>query len=124
MLKCFLVGVGGFIGAVLRYLLCLIPGIHGLPVMTLIVNIAAAVIIGAVSEFAEKLSDFPPDLNLFLTTGFCGGFSTLSALSLETVELFEGGRGLIGSAYVILSVALCLAGVFIGRIVAAAVIAK
>ena len=52
---------------------------------------------------------------LFLKTGLCGGFTTFSTFSLETVELLEQGRWAAGGGYILASVGLCLAGVLLGR---------
>lgn len=52
---------------------------------------------------------------LFWKTGVCGGFTTFSAFSLEAVQLFEKGRHLAGSLYILLSLLLCLAGVLAGQ---------
>ena len=52
---------------------------------------------------------------LFLKTGVCGGFTTFSTFSLEAVGLLESGQWLKGGGYVLASVALCLAGVVLGR---------
>lgn len=123
MIECLFVGAGGFVGAILRYLMCLIPIGNDFPVMTLIVNVLAAIFIGAVSEIADTYSGFPSNISLSLKTGVCGGFSTLSALSLETVELFESGHGVLGAGYAFLSVVLCVGGVLLGRF-AAAIITK
>ena len=58
---------------------------------------------------------------LFWQTGVCSGFTTFSTFSLEAVTLFQNGRYLLGGAYVLLSVALCVAGVLLGQCLARAV---
>ena len=57
----------------------------------------------------------PAPAVLFLKTGVCGGFTTFSTFSLEAVGLLESGQWLKGGGYVLASVALCLAGVVLGR---------
>ena len=103
--NCLFVALGGGLGAVGRYLLSLIAAPWSFPVMTLLTNFLGAVVIGAVSKSAV----------LFLKTGLCGGFTTFSTFSLETVELLEQGRWAAGGGYILASVGLCLAGVLLGR---------
>ncbi|CAN5846381.1 fluoride efflux transporter CrcB [soil metagenome] len=77
------------------------------PIATLIANVLSCLIIGiALSVFATKLHD--NNLRMFVVVGFCGGFSTFSTFSLETVELFRRGQVMIGAANVLISVTLCL----------------
>ena len=115
MVAVLCVGLGGFIGSVGRYLLGLVPVEGDFPLMTFAVNFAGAVLIGAVFEAATEGSGLPDNAVLFLKTGVCGGFTTFSAFSLEAVQLFEKGRHLAGSLYILLSLLLCLAGVLAGQ---------
>jgi CrcB protein len=55
-----------------------------------------------------------PELRAFLIVGFCGGFTTFSTFSAETVGLIEGGEYGRATGYVVLSVFLCLAATFVG----------
>ena len=57
---------------------------------------------------------------LFLKVGLCGGFTTFSTFSLETLELIEGGQYAIAGAYALVSVVLCVAGVLVGKVLARA----
>ena len=116
-LSCLLVGLGGGLGAVARYLMGLIPVPVDFPAMTLLINVLGAAVIGGVSALAGALP-LDPRAVLFLKTGVCGGFTTFSTFSLETVGLLEEGRYLAGGGYALLSVALCLAGVVLGRALA------
>ena len=113
-IKCLAVGIGGFLGSVLRYLLSEIP-IKQLnyPVNTLITNIIGAVIIGMVVSYANKTGMRPEKL-LLLKTGFCGGLTTFSTFSHETFKLIENGSLLLAGSYVILSVACSIVGVYLG----------
>ena len=85
-----LIFVGGGIGSVLRYIIGL-PfkmGTISLPIGTLLANISAAVIIAITFALANK-SNISPRALFFLTTGLCGGLSTFSTFSWETVQLFQ-----------------------------------
>ena len=113
-IKCLAVGIGGFLGSVLRYLLSEIPIKQiNYPVNTLITNIIGAVIIGMVISYADKTGMRPEKL-LLLKTGFCGGLTTFSTFSYETFRLIEKGNLLLAGSYVILSVACSIAGVYLG----------
>ena len=116
MLSVLCVGLGGFIGSVGRYLLGLVPYEGDFPLMTFIINFAGAVIIGAVFEAATVGPGLPDNAVLFLKTGVCGGFTTFSAFSLETLTLLERGKYATGALYACGSVLVCLVGVALGRL--------
>lgn len=107
------VGIGGAVGAMLRYAISLIPYKGDFPALTLVTNLLGAFLIGFISGAAEKkcLSD---NLVLFLKTGVCGGFTTFSTFSLESYKLFQTNHAVLAVIYMVLSVGLCLAGVFLG----------
>lgn len=71
--------------------------------------------IGALSETAAAYA-VNDRLLLFLKVGVCGGFTTFSTFSLETVNLFESGKYSLGVIYAIVSVLLCVAGVFLSKL--------
>lgn len=121
MLSVLCVGLGGFIGSVGRYLLGLVPYEGDFPLMTFIINFVGAVIIGAVFEAATVGPGLPDNAVLFLKTGVCGGFTTFSAFSLETLNLLERGKFATGAAYACGSVVVCLVGVALGRLAMRAV---
>jgi CrcB protein len=85
-----LIFAGGGIGSVLRYLIGLPfkQGNFSLPLGTLLANISAAVIIAITFALANK-SNLSPRTIFFLTTGLCGGLSTFSTFSWETIQLFQ-----------------------------------
>ena len=113
-IKCLSVGIGGFIGSVLRYLLSEIPVKQiNYPINTLFTNIIGAIIIGAVVSYADR-TGMPPEKLLLLKTGFCGGLTTFSTFSHETFRLIEKGNLLLAGNYVVLSVACSIVGVYIG----------
>lgn len=109
------VALGGAIGAMCRYAISLIPVKTTFPVLTLITNIAGAILIGfIVGSFADK-EDVSENLVLFLKTGVCGGFTTFSTFSLEAFNLLESKQYVEGSIYVALSVIFCIIGIWCGR---------
>ena len=106
MLNCIIVGLGGFIGAVLRYLISLIPikNPDSFPINTFIINILGALIIGIIAFTAAKNQNLDAKLILFLKVGICGGFTTFSTFSLETANLIKSGCVLTAIIYILLSV--------------------
>lgn len=113
-----LVGLGGFAGAIARYLLGGWVLHHTLsakfPWGTFTVNLLGCLVIGLLSGLAEKFDWLSPSLRLFLLTGLLGGFTTFSAFGLETVFLLRRGEVLLAAAYAAASVLLCIAAVWLG----------
>lgn len=102
--------VAGAVGAVLRYALSrafpVRPG-H-LPGGILIVNVVGSGVAGALIGLAERAA-LDGDLRLVLVTGFCGGLTTFSTWSVETVELFDGGRWRAAILNIVVTLVLGLA---------------
>lgn len=100
----------GAVGAVLRYALSrafpVRPG-H-LPGGILIVNVMGSALAGALIGLAERTA-LDTDLRLVLVTGFCGGLTTFSTWSVETIELFDGGRWRAAILNVVVTLALGIA---------------
>lgn len=119
MLNCLVVGLGGFIGAVLRYLISLIPikNPESFPINTFIINIIGAFAIGCIAFAGSKNENIDPKLLLFLKVGICGGFTTFSTFSLETAELIKGGSVLIAIMYIVASVVLGVLAVMLPQFV-------
>lgn len=111
---CLLAAAGGAVGAAMRYLIGLLPlrMESGFPIGTLLINIVGAFCLGWITAFAGKHTGFNPQLQLFLTVGVCGGFTTFSTFCKESYQLFQDGRLLAGGLYIFLSIALGLAAVF------------
>jgi CrcB protein len=107
MLQCLIVGAGGFLGAVLRYLIGLLPvsPASGFPVKTFAINILGAFVIGIVAALGAR-NALDPRLTLFLKVGVCGGFTTFSSFALETNDLLAKGSTATAALYVILSIVL------------------
>ncbi len=109
------VALGGAAGAMGRYAIGLLPVKTSFPILTLIVNIIGAALIGFVTGIVSSDAEVSPYTVLFWKTGVCGGFTTFSTFSLEALTLFEHKAYLSGGIYIFLSVVCCLAGVFCGK---------
>jgi fluoride exporter len=114
------VGVGGAVGSVARYLLSLAgPDGHGFPWPTLAVNLTGAFALGLLAGALWTRPGAPPLLRPFLGTGVLGGFTTFSALAVETVARVAAGRVWLVAGYVVLTFAggvlLAWAGVVVGE---------
>ena len=79
------------------------------------VNIAGSFLIGLFYALSARFN-LSTEIRMLLTTGLCGGFTTFSAFSLETLALLERGKYATGALYACGSVLACLAGVVIGRL--------
>ncbi len=101
MIQCIIVGAGGFIGSVLRYLAGLLPVSpeNGFPIKTFGINMLGAFVIGMVAALAAK-HQMHPKLILFLKVGVCGGFTTFSSFALETDQLLAKGNTAVAVLYV------------------------
>ena len=115
--NCLAVGAGGALGAVCRYGMSLLPVLQrgAFPLPTLLTNLLGAILIGLVVGAGQRWANLSPTLLLFLRVGVCGGFTTFSTFSLESLVLLEDGRPVLFGGYVLLSVTLCLAGVWLGQ---------
>lgn len=110
-----IVGAGGFIGSVARYLAQqgiskVLPVIF--PYGTLAVNITGCFLIGVVYAIAERSNAVSPEWRVFLTTGFCGGFTTFSTFSYEAFNLLREEQYVFLSLYISMSVILGIAATF------------
>jgi fluoride exporter len=114
MFKHFLlVGLGGAIGSVLRYTSSSLIKSSNFPYATIVVNILGSLIIGMVMAIALKNNNFN-NWRLFLVTGVCGGFTTFSALSWETLQMLQQQRYNTAIVYIVSSLILGLTAAFIG----------
>ncbi|MFE5670756.1 fluoride efflux transporter CrcB [Agromyces sp. NPDC056523] len=111
--------VAGAVGAVIRYALSraypVRPG-H-LPGGILIVNVAGSLVAGAVIGLAERAA-VSDDVRLILLTGFCGGLTTFSTWSVETIELADGGRWRAAILNVVVTLVLGLGAAVAGYVIA------
>jgi fluoride exporter len=112
------VGLGGFIGASLRYIISInSTKLFGaqFPYGTLIVNVIRGLFIGLIMELCITTNAISPSLKLFLVTGIIGGLTTFSTFSYETVTLFIEDNYVAGMLNTVLNLFLSIAGVVIGK---------
>ena len=87
-----IVGTGGFTGSVLRYLVQVLVEKwqdSTFPLGTFLVNILGSLIIGVVFALAEKGDIMSPEWRIFMTVGFCGGFTTFSAFAYNNLNMLK-----------------------------------
>ena len=112
-----LVFLGGGIGSLARYGVSEIVRSNfksSFPIATLCSNILSCLILALVLGFFSEKADASPAIKTLIVVGFCGGFSTFSTFSNETIELLQGGFTVSLFLYIALSLLLCLAATFGG----------
>jgi CrcB protein len=117
--KALYVGIGGFIGSVLRYWVSgAVQQVANNPVFplgTLAVNLFGCLVIGFLSQLADARGVFTPEARLFVFVGILGGFTTFSSFGNETMNLLRSGEGLPGFLNVSIHIFAGLGAVWLGR---------
>ena len=119
----FLVFLGGGLGSMVRYLVYKLMAHTTYPMYlsTLAVNIIGSLILGIILGYSLKQGNFHQNVLLFLTTGFCGGFTTFSTFAFENQALLRAGDYLSFSLYSIGSLAAgilaVVAGLFLSKLI-------
>ena len=113
------VGSGAGLGALLRYAVGLAVVGGGLPILvaTIVVNVLGSLLIGAFATLSAPGGRLQvgPATRQFVMAGFCGGLTTFSAMSLETLDLVQGGETMSAFVYLIGLVAASLLAVWAGH---------
>jgi CrcB protein len=119
MLKTLLIiGSGSFIGGVARYLVSRFIQngvISSFPFGTIVVNIIGCFLIGLIYGISERGNMINAEWRIFLTVGFCGGFTTFSTFAYENVSLLRDGNFFLFALYTSLSVFLGLLAIYLGN---------
>ena len=120
---CIYVMIGGALGSLARYLVSFwaLPVSRDLPWGTIGINIAGSFIIGFFGTLTLAAGRFPASENvrLLVMVGICGGFTTFSSFSLQTLDLMRSGAVVRAGLNIVASVVLCVAAVAIGHYIAA-----
>jgi fluoride exporter len=115
-----IVGLGGGIGSILRYLCQKWINEsyqHNFPLATFLVNIFGCLLIGILYALGEKGNILSPQTRLLLITGFCGGFTTFSTFAFENMNLLRTGDNFYFILYAVGSVVLGIAAVYFGSFI-------
>lgn len=117
--KALYVGLGGFIGSVLRYwvgsAIQQVANNPTFPFGTLTVNLLGCLVIGFLSELAELRGVFTPEARLFVFVGILGGFTTFSTFGNDTMTFLRGGEGLPALLNIGAHIFAGLAAIWLGR---------
>src|SRR2546422_222533 len=123
MLNYLWVGLGGGLGSIARYWASGFVARHlgeTFPFGTLIVNVTGSFLIGFFATLTDTDGRWlvAPSVRTFFMTGVCGGFTTLSSLRPQTLNLARDGEWFHAGANTMLSFALCMAAVWVGHVAA------
>ena len=122
VLPILLVGAGGFLGSILRYVLS--GWVHRIldnpwfPYGTLAVNVTGSLVIGFLAGLADSRSFFSSEARLFVFIGLLGGFTTFSSLTIETFSLARSAQQLAAVMNLALQIFLGLLAVWLGNLLA------
>lgn len=120
---CLVIAIGGAIGTLVRYVISVLalPVSRELPWGTIGINVTGSFVIGFFGTLTLAQGRYPvsENIRLFVMVGLCGGYTTFSAFSLQTLDLIRGGAIVRAGINIIASVTLCVGAVAVGHLVAA-----
>lgn len=120
--SCLIVMLGGALGTLMRYSASMLalPISAGLPWGTILINITGSFLIGLFGTLTLAHGRYPvsEELRIFVMVGICGGYTTFSSFSLQTLDLLRGGSPTKAAFNIVLSVTLCILAVAAGHYIA------
>jgi len=116
------VTLGSALGGLARYVMTNAIPSEDFPWGTVMVNVSGSFIIGFVAALTAVEGRFPAsaEIRVFAMAGLCGGFTTFSAFSLQTLDLVREDQWLYAGGNIVGSLVLCLLAVWLGHIAASA----
>lgn len=111
------IGVGGFVGANVRYWLSVwIADVIGrsLPYATFVINVSGSLLLGIFLAWIGRRVEVSPMLRPLIAVGFFGAYTTFSSFSNETIALLQENRWVEGALYVVMTNMLCIGGAALG----------
>jgi fluoride exporter len=112
-----LVGLGGFVGAILRYWVSglIQNGFVAFPIGTLAVNFLGSLLLALIMYASEYRGLFGEETRVFLTIGVLGSFTTISTFSFESMKLLEQSEHILFGLNLVGTVSLCLLAIYLGK---------
>ena len=113
-----LVGLGGFIGAVLRHLISgwIQSGFVTFPVGTLAVNFLGSLVLSIIVYTSQYRGLLGEEARIFITVGLLGSFTTMSTFSFESIKLLEQSEHMMFGLNIVGTIFLCLLAIYLGKI--------
>ena len=113
-----LIGLGGFVGAVLRYWISgwIQSGFITFPVGTLTVNFLGSLVLSIIVYTSQYRGFLSEEARIFLTVGLLGSFTTMSTFSFESIKLLEQSEHMMFGLNIAGTISLCLLAIYLGKI--------
>ncbi len=120
MYTLLLVGIGGFIGAILRYVLggWIQNSFVNFPIGTLVINTTGSFFLGLIMYLSEYRGFFDDKTRIFLTIGILGAFTTLSTFGYESFRLLDDSKLFLMAINVVATVLFSMLAIYLGKILA------